>query len=141
MKQILQKLFLILLPVMAVGLATTQDSVVVFSSQTGVTEYYSYFELLPHSNLQIVTPLAAFLCLVCVILAVIYLFFGSELVLRGIIGMSFCATILAVIPVMLREEVLVVPNVGLPILMIIDFFLANYIRKHPAKIAKRTKGS
>jgi len=141
MKGLLQKVFLILLPVLAIGLATTRDSVVVFSSQTGVTEYYSYFDLMPNSNLQMLPPLAALLCIVCGLFAVVYLISGKRRNLKGIVATSFCGATLAIIPVTLREEVLVVPNVGLPLLLIVDCLLAYYMYKHSDNNGIKSKGT
>lgn len=62
-KQRILKLLLIALPVMAVGLATTVDSVMVFDSSAGSVQYYSYFSLIPGLGVQMVVPLAAILCL------------------------------------------------------------------------------
>ena len=60
-KRAILKSLLILLPILAVGLATTGDSVLVFDAQSGVTEYYSYFDLIPDTGLQMLPPLAAML--------------------------------------------------------------------------------
>ena len=69
-KKALVKSLLILLPVLAVGLATTMDSVIVFDAAAGITSYYSYFDLIPVTSLQNLPPLAGLLCAVCGICAV-----------------------------------------------------------------------
>lgn len=130
-KQILLKSVLILLPTLAVGLALAGDSVTVFDTVTGNLEYYSYLDLLPVANLQMVTPLAAILSLVSGILAGVYLGFGKKGCLKAVMAVSFVSSVLAVIPVLLRETVLVIPNVGLPIFMLIQCLLAYYYLKRP----------
>ena len=59
------------MPILTVGLATTMDSVMVFDSAAGTTEYYSYFDLIPNNNYAMLMPLAAILSLVCGILAAV----------------------------------------------------------------------
>ena len=61
----------LMLPFLAAGLGATQDSVTVAYQQTGVTEFYSYFDLIPVAQMQLLLPLAGVLCLVTGILAVV----------------------------------------------------------------------
>ena len=128
-KQTLVKSLLILLPVLAVGLATTRDSVIVFDSVTGVTEYYSYFDLAPVSDLQMLPPLAAMLSLVSGVCAAIWLVTKKKWSLKGIFGTSFAAATVAGIPVMICSAVQMVPNVALPIFMIIQCLVASHLQK------------
>ena len=72
-KATLVRSLLILLPVLAVGLATTVDSVMVYDSVAGTTEYYSYFDPIPVGSLQMLPPLAATLAVISGILAAIFL--------------------------------------------------------------------
>ena len=132
-KQTLVKSLLILLPILAVGLATTRDSVIVFNTATGVTEYYSYFDLAPLSNLQMLPPLAAMLSLVSGVCAAVWLATKKEWSLKGIFGTSFAAATAAGIPVMIQETVRMVPNVALPIFMIVQCLVAYHFIKHPEK--------
>lgn len=137
-KQIILKSFLIVLPTLSVGLALAGDSVTVFDTATGVLEYYSYLDILPVTNLQMVTPLAALLALVSGILAGVYLARGKKGWLKGVMGVSFVSSMCAVIPILLREAVLVIPNVGLPIFMLLQCLLAYYYLKTP-ETEKRIK--
>ena len=84
-KQAILKSFLILLPVLAVGLATTGNSVMVFDSTAGTTAYYAYFEVLPVAQYQMLPPLAATLSVVAGILAAVYLLKNLSRRLRRII--------------------------------------------------------
>ena len=132
-KQTLVKSLLILLPILAVGLATTRDSVIVFDTATGVTEYYSYFDLAPLEKLQMLPPLAAMLSFASGICAAVWLATKKDWSLKGIFGTSFAAATAAGIPVMIQETVRMVPNVGLPIFMIIQCLIAYHYIKHPAE--------
>jgi len=120
-----------LMPILAVGLATTMDSVMVFDSAAGTTEYYSYFDLIPNSNFAMLMPLSAILSLVCGILAAVLIVKKKHGVLKGIVGCAFCAATFAVLPIMLKGEVVVFPNVGLPIFMMVDCFVAYMMLKNP----------
>ena len=136
-KQTLIKSLLILLPILAVGLATTQDSVIVFDTVTGVTEYYSYFDLAPVSDLQTLPPLAAMLSFLSGIFAAIWLVTKKGWSLKGIFGTSFAAATVAGIPVMIRSAVQMVPNVALPIFMIVQCLIAYHYIKHPVKTEEK----
>ena len=139
MKKTLMKSLLFLLPVLAVGLATTGDSVVLFDPATGVTEYYSYFDLLPNENAQMVTPLAALLTVLTGILAAVYLGKKSPKCLKGVRNVAMVAAIVAVAPVLLPGDVKIVPNVGLPILMLMEYAVAYYQQKQTEDVKKQEK--
>ena len=137
-KKALVKSLLILLPVLAVGLATTMDSVIVFDAAAGITSYYSYFDLIPVTSLQNLPPLAGLLCAVCGICAVVYLVRKKTWSLKAVVITSLAAATAAVIPVMIQGDVKVVPNVGLPIIMTVEYLVSCYFLKNPEK-AEETK--
>jgi len=126
-----KKIFLVLLPILSLGLATTVDSVMVFDSVAGTTEYYSYFDLIPNSNFAILMPLAAILSAVSGILAAVLIVKKNNKMLKGIVGCAFCAATFAVLPILLKGEVVVFPNVGLPIFMMVDCLIAYVMIKNP----------
>ena len=118
------KIALILLPVLAVGLATTQDSVTVFDRQANVTLYGSYFSLLPVGEKQMLAPLAGILSVVVLILAIVYLVRKKEGMITAIKWCSFAAAICATLPIVLQGELLVIPHVGVPIFMGLEWVVA-----------------
>lgn len=136
-KQTLIKSLLILLPVLAVGLATTGDSVIVFDSLAGVTEYYSYFEMAPETQWQTLPPLAAMLAAISGILAAVYMVKKKKWCLRGIVGTTMASACAAVIPVVQQGDVRMVPNVGLPIFMMVNCLVAYHFLKHPEKTEEK----
>ncbi len=133
-----KKVALFLLPILAVGLATTMDSVMVFDAAADTTEYYSYFDLIPNNNMAILMPLAAILSLICGILAAVLIVKKNPKLLKGIVGCAFCAATFAILPIMLKGEVIVFPNVGLPIFMMVDCLVAYTMLKKP-QMAEETK--
>ncbi len=139
-KKIILKSLLILLPVLAVGLATTVNSVTVFDTAAGTTQVYSYFDLIPVENMQMLPPLAAVLSLVSGILAAIFLGKKKEGFLKASSYVAFAAAAAAALPVALRGEVLVVPHVGLPIFMLMQYAAAYFVgREEKAAVKKLPK--
>ena len=130
-KKTLVKCLLILLPVLAVGLATTGDSVLVYDAQAGVTKYFSYFATEPVTQVQMLLPLAAMLCLASGVCGAVYLVKKKEWSLNAVIWTSLLAACAAAAPTVMQGDVKVVANVGLPIFMVIDWLVASYIQKHP----------
>ena len=123
-KKLLQNIFLIMLPFLAAGLGATQDSVTVAYQQTGVTEFYSYFDLIPVAQMQLLLPLAGVLCLVTGILAVVGITAKKPGCLKAIKVTTFAATTAAVAPILTRGEILVIPHVALPLIMTAEFLFA-----------------
>ena len=132
-KKVLMKVFLVLLPAMAVLLATTGDSVKVYDIPAGTVQNYSYFDILPVQNMQMITPLAAMLAVVALVLALCYIIAGKSWCIRGVLYTACASTCVAVFPNLLRQDVMVMPNVLLPILMAILAVLANFAGKKPGE--------
>ena len=144
-KSVLMKVFLILLPTMAVLLATTGDSVQVVDSQNGTVQVYSYFSAIPVGKLTMCTPLAAILAVVSTILGVIFVAWHKDWSARAIHWVALLSSIAAVAPILLRGEIIVLPNPLFPILMMVQWGLASVINKKPETltvetVAKRLKG-
>lgn len=138
-KKTLMKSLLLLLPVLAVGLATTADSVMVFDSVAGTIEYFSYFSLLPYDAFQSVTPLAGMLAALSGVLAAVYLGRKKEKMLKGIMIVSMAAAIVAVVPILLSGDVKIVPNVGLPVLMLLEYLAAFNQTKQTEEVKYQEK--
>lgn len=132
-KKVLMKVFLVLLPAMAVLLATTGDSVKVYDIPAGTVQNYSYFDILPVQNMQMITPLAAMLAVVALALALIYVITNKRGCLKGVFYTACASTCAAAAPNLLRQDVMVMPNVLLPILMAILAVLANFAGKKPGE--------
>ena len=128
-KRAIAKSLLILLPVLAVGLATTVDSVTVFDTVSGTTQYYSYFDPVPVGNLKMLPALAALLSALSGILAAVYLAKKNQPVLKTAGYAAFASAAVAAIPMLIRGDVLVVPNVALPIFMMLQFGVACGLEK------------
>ena len=137
-KSVLMKVFLILLPAMAVLLATTGDSVQVVDSQSGTVQVYSYFSAIPVGKLTMCTPLAAILAVVATVLSVIFVAWRKSWAIGALCWVALLSSVAAVVPILLRGEILVLPNPLLPILMMVQWGLASVINKKPEMLTVKT---
>lgn len=131
-KQSILKTLLILFPVLAVGLATTVDSVTVFDTQSGVTEYGSYFTLLPVGGMQMLPPLAGLLCVCSAFCAIAAIVLKKQGLYKSVKWIAFCACLAAVLPVIMRGDVIMVPNVGVPIFMAGEWAVGYFLTEKTA---------
>ncbi len=139
-KQRFLKLILVLLPFMAVALATTADSVTVFDTQSGVASSYSYFDLIPVTNLQMCTPLAGMMAMLSTIFAVISLVVKKSWVMKTLCWLSFGAATAASIPILVRGDILVVPNAGVPLMLLVQFIICRILMKEPKESENKVTG-
>ena len=130
-KTVMTKLVLLLLPLAALALAITGNSVKIYDTAAKTVQNYSYFSLLPVENMQMLTPLAAMLAVVTLVLAVIYMIAEKRWCVQGIRYTAALSTCAAAAPNLIRGDILVMPNVLLPILMAVVFVVANLVRKKP----------
>ncbi len=136
-KNVIVKSLLVLLPVLAVALATTVNSVTVFDTLSGTTEYYSYLDAVPVENLAMLPPLAAILSLASGILAAIYLGKKKVSFLTWAGYTAFAAAVAAGIPIAMRGEVLVIPHVALPVFMLLQYGVSWYVGRQEKEEAAR----
>ena len=128
-QKVLTKVFLPLLPAMAVLLATTGDSVTVFNVPAGTVETYSFFPAQIVSGLQLCTVLAAILAVIAVIFALIFVVSGKSWSVHGVFYTACVSTFASACPVLVRGDVVVVPHVVFPVLMAVVCILAHITRK------------
>lgn len=134
-RRILWNIVLILLPVLTVGLESMPDSVMVRLSQTQ-TKAYSFFYVLPTEQLGLCTPFAAvFTCLIPMF-AIGYVISKRPFCLKAVMGFSFVALFLAVLPFLVQPEQMIVPNVGVAILMGMECILARVLGKKKMTVAE-----
>ena len=130
---------LLVFPVLAVGLATTSDSVMVFDTVTKETQYYSYFSVLPVAKLAMLTPVSALLAAASGIAAAVYMAKKKEGAMKAAGYLALASACVAVIPNIMREQVMVIPNVGLPLLMFGEYVLSYYLGKQKWQEQKKEK--
>ena len=136
-KKVLLKVFLPLLPVMALMLATTGDSVTVYNIPAETVETFSFFPVEMVSNLQLCTVLAAVLAVVALIFAVIYDISEKRWSIRTVFYTACAATFASACPVLVRGDIVVVPHVIFPVMMAVVSVLAYFTgKKSEVKVAE-----
>lgn len=123
----------ILLPVLAVGLATAGDSVQVFDTVTKTYSYGSFFVPVPVESLAMLPPLAGASALVCFFLGVLYTVKKKEKYLTGDKYISIVGALCAAIPPMIRGgEMIVLPNALFPLLLLVNLLVVMHLQKQEA---------
>lgn len=126
---------LIVLPVLAVGLATAGDSVQVFDTTAKTYSYGSFFMLVPVESLSVLPPLAGASALILFFESVYYMVKKKEKALSGCKFACIVGALCASVPPMIRGgEMIVLPNTLFPILLLIDLLLVIQEQK---KLASR----
>ena len=138
-KKVLLLSLLMVLPVLAVGLAITGDSVMLFDTVTGETRYYAYFDILPVAKLSMITALAGILAAAGGIAAAVYMARKKPGALKAAGYLSLAAAALAAIPNVMRDQILVIPNVLFPILMMAEYVVTYYLGKEKPEERKAKK--
>ena len=129
MKNKLTKILLVALPLMAVVLATTNNSVKLIDTVTGNTVTGSYFQMLNDSVMAVAPFYAAIGGILSMLLAVIFLATHKKGMLQASRWAAFVGACLAVLPVVQRGEVIILPNVMMPIFLFADFILATFAKR------------
>ena len=130
MKTILTKILVAALPVMAAALATTGDSLKVVNQATGEMTQASYFTLLPEGTLQMAPHLAGICAVAAVLFAIVFLAMHKSGALKIVKWLSFAGALLAVLPMFIHEPgQLMLPHWGVPLLLMIEFFLCAVSEK------------
>lgn len=119
---------MVALPALGLMAASTPTAVMVFDPSDSTTVYCSYFDLIEGYEWAVILPLAGLFCGVCLSLASIQCFVKSEKWLRGIAVVAFLSMTLAVLPIMMKGQRVILPNVVLPITMLIQTLLAVFNR-------------
>ena len=126
MKKIITKIMLFVLPFMAVVLSTTGDSVQLIKMADGSKITGSFFVMLNDSTLAILPMLAATCGIVSCIAAALYLILKKKGIFKVTCWASFAGACLSVIPVAVRGESLLLPNVAFPILLFAHFIVCAF---------------
>ena len=130
MKTILMKILVAALPVMAAALATTGDSLKLIDKSTGEMTTASYFTLLPEGTLQMGPHLAGICAVAAVLFAIVFLALHKNGAIKTVKWLSFAGACFAVLPLFIHEgNQLMLPHWGVPLLLMIEFFLCAVSEK------------
>ena len=84
------------------------------------------------------TPLAAILAVVATILGVIFVIRRKNWSVSAICWVALLSSVAAVAPILLRGEIIVLPNPLFPILMMVQWGLASVIHKKSEILTEET---
>ena len=127
----------IVLPAAAIALASGNKSVRIYDRAADVSTYQSYFDLLPESCFQISTILAMGLAIFALIFGIAYMVTKDTKWFRSIYLLTFASVFAAEIPTLMQNELLVLPNVLVPVLLIADCAIAYSKMKKNQKDDKK----
>ena len=130
-KPLLMKLFLILFPMFALGLACMPDSVSVILEDEIYT--CSFFGLLPDGSLPAGLALSGLLTGVAVVVATVFAGVKKTPWLTALLWVSLIAATMAVAPILLQTEPRVLPNVAVAMVLLVESLLAYFHKKQLLK--------
>ena len=138
-KQTLILIALILIPLIAVAIAISPGSVMVFQNQTLTT--MSFAEPLEGVDFGWCAPVALILTYVLFAAVVIYALTKKQLVLKIVRGVGFVAMSLVALPILARSEVLIVPNAFVGMLLAAHWLISHFtLRSMNPKQEEKPKG-
>ena len=120
---------LVALPILASGFAGMPDAVRVWDEAMETVQYYTYFDLLPQGAIRTATPTAATLTCAAGVMAIFYAATKKGYALTGILVASFLGALAAVLPIVFPQELMVMPNVAVPILLGAECIFALDMKK------------
>jgi hypothetical protein len=138
-KQTLILIALILIPLIAVAIAISPGSVMVFQNQTLTT--MSFAEPLEGVDFGWCAPVALILTYVLFAAVVIYALTKKQTVLKIVRGVGFVAMTLVALPIIVRSEVLIVPNAFVGMLLAAHWLISHFtLRSMNPKQEEKPKG-
>ena len=135
-----EKIFNVLyigLPAAAIAVASGEKSVRIVDRTAGVETYQSYFDLLPESCFQISTVLAMGLAIFALIFGIVHVVTKDPKWFKSIYLLTFASVFAAEIPTLMQNELLVLPNIFVPVLLVADCAIAYGKMKKPQKEEKK----
>ena len=135
-------MLLVILPLVAVVLAGMANAVTVcvVSETETVTTCCSFFTLVEDVQLAICLPVAGLCGAVVFGMAVLYLVKKTTFWLTGITVTAAASMTLAVLPIVYRTGTYLLPNMWVPILMMVEAMIAYGVLKSPVpEEEKKTK--
>ena len=125
------------LPLLVVLIANGPTGVMVFDGEE--TAYYPWMRLLSNSNVGWCAPVAALLNYAVFALAMVYGLKKNEWCVKGIRNFAAVAGCLAVLPNLIRSDVMVIPNVFGAIALFADAVVAELLLRDIAASQEKVK--
>ena len=137
-KKKIKPIALLVMMLIAMVLAGTATSVTVYAPDAEVAycSFYTYIEDVPISGCL---TFSALFGAVGFGMALIYLVRKTVFWLKGLTVCSLAAATLSVLPLIMRSEVFLIPNLWIPILMLVVSVMSFYMAKEPQE-EEKSKG-
>lgn len=132
-KKLIWNIVLLLLPLLTVGLAAMPDSVTVLRELQ--IEYCSFFGTLSDGSRPMGLAFCGLMTFVLFGLLVVYVVIKKKFLLNIACWLSLGAATLSVLPLLIRSEPMVIPNVGVALLLCVEALLAFIYYKKDEKLA------
>ncbi len=137
-KKLMWNILLLLLPLLAVGLAAMPDSVTVLTEQQ--IQRCSFFGTLPDGSRPMGLAFCALLIFVLFGVLAVYAVTNKNFLLNAACWLSLGAATLSVLPRLRSQQQRVIPNVAVTVILCVEAGLAAFRRKQGEKPqAKRLK--
>lgn len=130
-KKLIWYIVLLLLPLLTVGLAAMPDSVTVLREP--VIETCSFFDTLSDGSRPMGLAFSGLTIFILFAVLVVYVITKKKLWLNVAVWVSLIAATLAVLPLLLRTEPMVIPNVGVPLMLCVEALLCSIHGKQDEK--------
>ena len=127
-KQTLVLVAMIVIPLIAVAIAISPNSVMVFENQTLTT--MSFAQPYEGAIFGWCAPVVLIMIYMLFAAVVIYALTKKQLVLKIVRGIGCAAMLLSVLPIIAKGEVLIVPNVSVCMLLIAHWLISHFTLKH-----------
>ena len=111
------KITMVILPFLAMLLAGGPTSVTIFEPATESATYGSFFLVLDDYPISLLLPLAGISCGLCLSFSVAHLIREKPWMRQAIVISAFAAMSLAVLPLLDRSGIIMLPNMLIPLLL------------------------
>ncbi len=129
-KNKLSQYFLVLLPVLAVGLATTANAVSIYFPAEDRYIYGSFFMLMEAAgDYQALPPLAGFCAIACALLSAAWAIRGGKRFLTAARWLDIAAAVCAVLPVAFCREFYIIPTPFFSLILMGHVLLTGMLEK------------
>lgn len=135
MKKLKIDWLLLILPLLTVLVVSNPSSVTIFDGEN--TWYLSWMTVVSDSAWGWCAPVAGLANYLLFGLAAVYLVMKKQTLLKAIFAVGFAAVCIAVLPIIARADVKIVPNVLGVLLLAAETVMAYVIMKRPSEGTKK----
>ncbi len=139
-KQTIWGVVFAMLSTLSLAVASNPTAVSVFAVSESTTKVYSFFQPVPDAPAAMCLLYAGIASGITLMLSVAYLFRGKKSWLKWIVGGSFVSMTLAVLPLVIKSEPIVLPNMLHPLTMGVVSMLSYFLLRSDKTAAEEPEG-